>query len=32
VPLPAGIKAESLGPLELRGKGDAIELFALSRA
>jgi adenylate cyclase len=31
-PLPSHIGAESLGPLELRGKEDAIELFALTRA
>jgi adenylate cyclase len=31
-PLPAHICAESLGPLELRGKEGAIELFALTRA
>jgi adenylate cyclase len=31
-PLPSGIRAESLGPMPLRGKETNIELFALSRA
>ena len=31
MPLPDGVAMESLGPLELRGKEDAVELFALSR-
>jgi hypothetical protein len=30
--LPDGVRAESLGPLKLRGKEDEIELFALTRA
>lgn len=29
VPLPAGIRAESLGPVQLRGKQEAVELFTL---
>jgi adenylate cyclase len=29
--LPAGVKAESLGPMALRGKAETIELFALAR-
>ncbi len=30
-PLPAGLRAEALGPMPLRGKEEQIELFALSR-
>jgi adenylate cyclase len=30
--LPPGLRAQSLGPVSLRGKADAIELFALLRA
>ncbi len=30
--LPPGVRAESLGPVELRGKENVIELFALTRA
>lgn len=29
VPLPAGIRAESLGPVQLRGKQEPVELFTL---
>jgi class 3 adenylate cyclase len=29
--LPPGVRAESLGPVELRGKEQVVELFALAR-